>query len=100
MSYTVSDKLLETFFMDTLTKKAEMLKKHLKDTKSNWVICTNIGPNMATFKFFNPQEEDSLKLYYTFSNLKRFKRTIISIMGPTKLCFKGKSDVTYMYIIL
>ena len=55
MSYTVSDKLLETFFIETLTEKAEMLKKHLKDTNSNLVICANIGPNMATFKFFAPQ---------------------------------------------
>ena len=30
MSCTVSDKLLETFFLETLTEKAEMLKKHLK----------------------------------------------------------------------
>ena len=54
MSYTVSDKLPETFFVEeTLTKKAEMLKKHLKDTNSNLVICANTGPNMATFKFSN-----------------------------------------------
>ena len=69
MSYTVSDKLPESFFVETLTEKAEMLKKHLKDTKSNLVVCANIGPNVATFKFFNPQEEDSLKLHYTFLNL-------------------------------
>ena len=69
MSYTVNDKLPETFFIDTLTEKAEILKKHLKDTSSKLVICANIGPNMATFEFFNPQEEDSLKLKYTFSNL-------------------------------
>ena len=69
MSYTTGNKLPKTFFVDTLTKKAEMLKKHLKDTKSKLVICANIGLNMATFKFFNLQEEDSLKLHYTFSNL-------------------------------
>ena len=49
MSYTVSDKLMESFFVDTLTEKAEMLKKHLEDTNSKLVICANIGPNMATF---------------------------------------------------
>ena len=58
MSYTASDKLPEMFFVDTLTEKVEMLKKkkHLKDTHSKLVICANIGPNMATFKFFNPRE--------------------------------------------
>ena len=65
MAYSADEKLPETFFMDTLTEKAEMLKKHLKDTKSNLVFCTNIGPNMATFKFYNPQEENLLKLHYT-----------------------------------
>ena len=59
MSYTTSNKLAESFFVDTLTDKAKMLKKHLKDTNSKLIICANIGPNMATFKFFNPQEEDS-----------------------------------------
>ena len=66
MSYTINDKLLELFFVETLTDKAEMLKKHLKDTNSSLVIYANIGPNMATFKFFNPQEEALLKLHYTF----------------------------------
>ena len=79
MSYTVSVKLLETFFMETLTKKAEMLKKHLKDTNSNLVICANTGPNMAMFKFFNPQEEDSLKLHYTFSNLGDLKKQLYNL---------------------
>ena len=27
-----------------------MLKKHLKDTHSDLVMCAKIGPNMATFK--------------------------------------------------
>ena len=79
MSYTVSDKLLETFFMDTLTEKAEMLKKHLKDTNSSLVICANIGPNMATFKFFNLQKEDSLKLHLTFSNLGDLKEQLYNL---------------------
>ena len=73
MSYTASDKLPEKFFVDTLTEKVEMLKKHLKDTHSNLVIHANIGLNMATFKFFNQQEKDSLKLCYTFSNLGDLK---------------------------
>ena len=76
MSYTVNDKLPETFSINTLTEKVEMLKKHLKDIDSKLVICTNIGPNMATFKFFNPQEEDSLKLQYTFSNLGDLKEQL------------------------
>ena len=73
MAHSADEKLPETFFMDTLTEKAKILKKHLKDTKSNLVFCVNIGPNNATFKFYNPQEEDSLKLHYTISNLGDLK---------------------------
>ena len=62
MAYAADDKLPETFFVKTLTEKANMLKKHLKDTNSSLVICANIGPNVATFKLYNTQEEDSLKL--------------------------------------
>ena len=79
MSYTMSNKLPESFFFDTLTEKAEMLKKHLKDVGSNVLICANIGPNMATFKFFNPQDEDSLKLHFTFSNLGYLKDQLYSL---------------------
>ena len=79
MSYTTSNKLPESFFVDTLTEKAKMLKKHLKDTNSKLVICANIGPNMATFKSFNPQEEDPLKLHYTFLNLGDLKDQLYNL---------------------
>ena len=69
MAYAADEKLPETFFIKTLMEKANMLKKHLKDTKSSLVICTNIGPNMATFKLYNTKEDDLLKLHYTISIL-------------------------------
>ena len=69
MAYAADEKLPETFFVKTLTEKANILKKHLKDMKSSLVICANIGPNMATFKLYNTKEDDSLKLHYTVSNL-------------------------------
>ena len=37
--------------------------------KSSLVICATIGPNMATFKLYNTEKEDSLKLHYTISNM-------------------------------
>ena len=69
MAYAADEKLPETFFVKTLTEKANMLKKHLKDTNRSLVICANIGSNVTTFKLYNTQEEDSLKLCYTISNL-------------------------------
>ena len=70
MVYAVDEKLPETFFVKALMEKANMLKKHLKDMKNSLVICANTGPNMATFKLYNTNEEDSLKLHYTISNLE------------------------------
>ena len=76
MSYAVNDKLPEAFFVDTLTEKAEMLRKYLKDVSSQLVICANIGANMAMFKFFASQDEESLKLHYIFSNLGDLKEQL------------------------
>ena len=69
MSYTTTEKLLEDFFQETIEEKAEMIRKYLKDVGNPLVFSTHTGPNMATFKFYSPQQEDSLKLHYTFSNL-------------------------------
>ena len=69
MAYAVDRKMPKNLFVQLLTDKTNMLKKHLKDTKSDLVICANIGPNMATIKLYNIREEDSLKLHVTISNL-------------------------------
>ena len=69
MAYADDEKMPETLFVQLLTEKANMLKKHLKDTHSNLVMCVNIGPNMATLKLYNTKEEDSLKLHATIPNL-------------------------------
>ena len=68
MAYAVDKKMPKTFFVQLLTEKANIIKKHLKDIQSDIVICANIGPNMATFKLFHTKE-DSLKLHITISNL-------------------------------
>ena len=69
MAYAVDEKMPKTLFVQLSTKKANMLKKHLKDTHSDLVMCANIGPNMATLKLYNTLEEDSLKLQVAISNL-------------------------------
>ena len=61
MSYTAEDKLPKDFFQDTIQEKAEMIRKYLKDVGNPLVFSTHIGPNMATFQFYSPKdEEDSL----------------------------------------
>ena len=46
MAYAADEKMPETLFVQLLTEKANMLKQHLKDTKSNLVMCANIGANL------------------------------------------------------
>ena len=65
----MSDKLPKDFFQNTTEEKAEMIRKYLKDMGDPLVFSTHIGPNMVTFKFYSHQEEDSLELHFTFSNL-------------------------------
>ena len=69
MEYPIDQKMSENDFVQLLADKANMLKKHLKDTQSSLVLCANIGPNIAIFKLYNTLEEDSLKLWYTIMNL-------------------------------
>ena len=83
MAYAADEKLPETFFVKTLMEKANMLKKHLKDTKSSLVICANIGPNMATSKLYNTKEEDSLNYTTQYQTISWGPN--VPIMGANKL---------------
>ena len=67
--------------MNNLREKAEMLKKYLKDVGSHLVICGNIGPTIATFKFFAPPLH--------FFEPRGSKRTIILFMDTIKLHVEG-----------
>ena len=69
MESPIVQKMSREEFVQLLANKANILKKHLKTTQSDFIICTNIGPNKATFKLYNINEENSLKLYVTISNL-------------------------------
>ena len=53
-----------------------MIRKYFKDAGNPLVFSMHIGPNMSTFKFYSPKEEDSLKLHYTFSNLGDLKEQL------------------------
>ena len=56
MEYPTDQKRSESDFVQLLTDKANMLKKHLKDTQSSLVMCANIGWDMAIFKLYNTLE--------------------------------------------
>ena len=69
MAWKVEESILEEMFINLMTEKANIIKDHLKNSFNQLIIVANIGPTMATFKFYDLKEEDSLKLCMTLSNL-------------------------------
>ena len=69
MVWKVDERIPEDLFIKLMTQKANMIKDHLKNSLNQLIIVANIGPTVATFKFYDLKEEDSLKLCITLSNL-------------------------------
>ena len=90
MSYSASDKLPDDFFQNTIEEKAEMIRKYLKDMGDPLVFSTHIGLNMATFKFYSHEEEDSLKLHFTFSNLVDLQDQLYFLWVQLNYVLKGE----------
>ena len=79
MEYPIDQKMSANDFVQLLVDKANMLKKHLKDTQSSLVMCANIRLNLAIFKLYNTLEEDSLKLQCTITNLGDLKEQLYQL---------------------
>ena len=72
MAGNVDERIPENLFVNMMIEKANIIQDHLKRKKNTCrlIIVANIGPTMAVFKFYNTTEEDdSLKLQMTLSNL-------------------------------
>ena len=72
MAGNVDERILENLFINMMIEKANIIKDHLNRKKNMCplIIVVNIGPTMAVFKFYNmTEEDDSLKLCMTLSNL-------------------------------
>ena len=70
MAWKVDERILENFFVNMMIEKANVFKDHLNKSMHPLIIVANIGPTMAVFKFYDTnEEEDSLKLHMTLSNL-------------------------------
>ena len=70
MSYSVDDKLPETYFKEVMEEKAQMVRMCLYDLGNLLIFSPYCGYTMVTFKFYSCDDnDDSLRLYYTFSNL-------------------------------
>ena len=69
MAWKVDKRIPKDLFVKLMIEKANIIKDHLKNSINQLIIVANIGPTMATFKFYDIKEEDSLKLCMTLSNL-------------------------------
>ena len=72
MAGNVDERIPEHLFVNMMIEKANIIRDHLKCKKNMCplIIVANIGPTMAVFKFYNmTEEDDSLKLHMTLSNL-------------------------------
>ena len=70
MAEKVDEQFPENLFVSLMIEKANIIKDHLKKSAHPLIIVVNIGPTMAVFKFYDmTEEDDSLKLCMTLSNL-------------------------------
>ena len=69
MAWKIDERIPEDVFVNLMIKKANVIRDHLKRNISQLIIVANVGPTMATFKLCDTNEEDSLKLCMTLSNL-------------------------------
>ena len=70
MSYSADERLPENFFKGVMEEKAEMLRRYIDNLGNPLIFSSCCGHKMATFKFHSCNDnDDSLKLHYTFSNL-------------------------------
>ena len=56
MEYPIDQKMSENDFVQLLADKANMLKKHLKTTQSDLVICANIGQIQQHLNFITSKK--------------------------------------------
>ena len=53
MSWKVDKRIPEDLFIKLMTEKANIIKDHLKNSLNQLIIVANIGPTVATFKFYD-----------------------------------------------
>ena len=67
-----------------------MLRRYLKDIGDPLIFSANYGHIMATFKFYSYDEEDSLKLHFTFSNLGDLEDQLYFLWVQLNYVLKGE----------
>ena len=90
MSYSADERLPEDYFKGVMEEKAEMLRIYLKDLGDPLIFLSHCGYTMATFKFYSYDDENSLKLHYTFSNLGGLENQLYFLWVQLHYLLKGE----------
>ena len=67
-----------------------MLRKYLEDLGDPLIFSSHSGYTMATSKFYSDDNEDSLKLHYTFSNLGDLEDQLYFLWVQLNCALKGE----------
>ena len=67
MAWKVDECIPEDLFIKLMIEKANVIKDYLKKSTNQLIIVANIGPTMTICKYYDTNEEDSLKLCMTLT---------------------------------
>ena len=90
MSYSADERLPEDYFKGVMGEKVEILRKYLKDMGYPLIFSAHCGNTMATLKFYSYDEDDSLKLHFTFSNLGHLEDQLYFLWVQMNYVLKGE----------
>ena len=79
MENPINQRKSEEEFVQLLTEKAHMLRKHLKDTHYSLIMCANIRPNISNFRLYNTLEKDSLKFQSIITNSENLGKQLYQL---------------------
>ena len=83
MSYSADEKIPENYFKEIMEEKAEMLRMYLEDIGGPLIFLPHCGYTMPTFKFYSYDNEDSLRLHYTFFQFGRLRKSDVLLLDTT-----------------
>ena len=69
MSYSADERLPENYFKEVMEEKVEMLRMYLEYLGNPLIFMSHCGYTIVNFKFYSYDNENSLRVHYTFSNL-------------------------------
>ena len=90
MSYSADERLPEDYFKGVMEEKAEMFRRYPEDVGDPFIFLSHCVYTMVTFQFYSYDDEDSLKMHYTFSNLGDLEDQLYFLWVQLNYLLKGE----------